>query len=53
MPREQEGGPMKLGSSLLFLVLSAALAALAVTGARPEVESIVDVQLEDVDAWFV
>jgi len=44
---------MKLGSSLLFLALSAALAALAVTGARPELESSSKVQVEDVDAWFV
>ncbi len=44
---------MKLGSSLLFLALSAALAALAVTGARPEFEPTGNVQLEDVDAWFV
>jgi len=44
---------MKLGNSLLFLALSAALAALAATGARPEMESTSTVRLEDVDAWFV
>jgi len=44
---------MKLASSLLYLALTAGLAALAVTKARPEVDWVNDVRLEDVDAWFV
>jgi hypothetical protein len=43
---------MKFGSSLLFLVLTVGLAALAATNVRPEAEAA-DVRLEDVDAWFV
>lgn len=43
---------MKLGS-LLLLALTAGLAALAVTTARPELETADDVRLEDVDCWFV
>ena len=43
---------MKFRSSLLFLVLTAGLVALAATNARPQAEAA-DVRLEDVDAWFV
>lgn len=51
--REQEGEAMRFGGSVLFLALTAALAALAVTTARPESESGGDVRTEDVDAWFI
>jgi len=51
--REQEADEMKLGSSLLILALTVGLAALAVTGVRPDVERAVDVTLQDGDAWFV
>jgi hypothetical protein len=44
---------MKLGSSLLLLVLTAGLAVLAVTSARPETEQGSSVTIDDVDAWFV
>ena len=44
---------MRLGSSLLLLVLTAGFAALAVTNARPETGGADDVRLQDVDAWFV
>jgi len=44
---------MKLGSSLLLLALTAGLAALAVTNARPESDQGSTVTVEDVDAWFV
>jgi len=44
---------MKLGSSLLLLVLTAGLAALAVTNVRPETEHGSSVTIDDVDAWFV
>ena len=44
---------MRLGSSLLLLVLTAGFAALAVTNARPEADHVNDVRLEDADAWFV
>lgn len=44
---------MRLGSSLLLLVVTAGFAALAVTSARPEVDRADDLRLEDVDAWFV
>jgi hypothetical protein len=44
---------MRLGSSLLLLVLTAGFAALAVTNARPGADPADDVRLEDVDAWFV
>ena len=44
---------MRLGSSLLLLVVTAGFAALAVTSARPQGGQGDDVRLEDVDAWFV
>ena len=51
--REQEDGPMKLANSLLYLVLTAGLAALAVTKARPEGDMASEVTIEDADPWFV
>ena len=44
---------MRLGSSLLFLILTAGIAVLAVTGVDSDVEPADDVAIEDVDAWFV
>ena len=44
---------MKLANSLLYLVLTAGLAALAATKARPEVDVSSDVTIEDADPWFV
>jgi len=44
---------MKFANSLLYLVLTAGLAALAVTKARPEVDMANDVTIEDADPWFV
>jgi len=43
---------MKLGGSLLLLAITAGLAALAVTSARPELGAADEVA-QDVDAWFV
>lgn len=43
---------MKLGSSLLFLALTAGLAAFALTGARPDLE-LAGSPTIDADAWFV
>lgn len=44
---------MKLANSLLYLVVTAGLAALAVTRARPEVDVATEVTIEDADPWFV
>ena len=44
---------MKLANSLLYLVLTEGLAALAVTKARPEVDVASEVTIEDADPWFV
>jgi hypothetical protein len=44
---------MKLANSLLYLVLTAGLAALAVTKARHEVDVATEVTIEDADPWFV
>ena len=38
---------------MLILAITVGLAALAVTGVRPDVERAVDVTLQDGDAWFV
>lgn len=44
---------MKLANSLLYMVLTAGLAALAVTKARPEFDAANNVTIEDADPWFV
>lgn len=44
---------MKLANSLLYMVLTAGLAALAVTKARPECDTANNVTIEDADPWFV
>jgi hypothetical protein len=44
---------MKLANSLLYLVLTAGLAALAVTKAKPEFDVATEVTIEDADPWFV
>ncbi len=43
---------MKLGSSLLFLALTAGLAVVALTGAGLDLESPAETTI-DADAWFV
>lgn len=45
---------MKFGSTLLLMALTVGLAALAVTGARPQNGHTTDRALyEDADSWFV
>jgi len=44
---------MRLGSSLLFLALTAGLAALALATARPETQALGHTPTQDADAWFV
>lgn len=44
---------MRLGNSLLWLALTAGLAALALATARPEPDALGRTPTQDVDAWFV